>query len=148
MDTQNKPEIMIGIDPDIIKSGVAFYIIKDKCFQFLNCLPFFDVIHMLECYKKFKMNYAVRLEAGWLIKKSNWHQEQGNFRREKIAKNVGENHCIGKLFEQFMIKENISYQLVKPLGKLTHKEFCNITGWSGTKTNQEKRDAAMLVWGY
>ena len=38
----------------------------------------------------------------------------------------------------------------QPTGrKLTHDVFCGITGWNPNKpTNQHKRDAAMLVWGY
>ena len=89
----------------------------------------------------------VRIEAGWLIKKSNWHKAQGQFMREKISKNVGENHAVGKLLTEWCKLNKVPFELVKPLGKINAKQFKLITGYDNS-TNQEKRDAGMLVWNY
>ena len=92
-------------------------------------------------------NPFVFIEAGWLIKKSNWRPGQyGPNVRENIAKKVGQNHAVGQLIEMFCLKYKIKYRLVIPKGKVRAPDFRLRTGWK-KRTNQEQRDAAMLIWG-
>ena len=136
--------IYIGIDPDVEKSGVAIYDTSDKSLE-LYCKTFWEVIEEIEAYLH---PITVVIEAGWLIKKSNWHGKvnQSKTAGERIAKNVGSNHQVGKLLVEYCEWKNINYKLVKPMGKIDHFRFKKFTGYKG-KTNQEKRDAGMLVFG-
>lgn len=140
-----KYDMIIGIDPDIDKSGFAIWCPEKKKFYKITTMSFFDVIFYITESLTFPL--FVRIEAGWLINKSNWHKAQGQFRRERIAKNVGENHAVGKLFAQFCKIKRIEHELVKPLGKVDAKYFQAVTGWQN-RTNQEMRDAAMLVYRF
>lgn len=136
--------IYIGIDPDVEKSGVAVYDTEDKSLE-LKTLDFWSIIEEIESYL---VPVTLVIEAGWLIKKSNWHgtSKQSKTAGERIAKNVGSNHQVGKLLAKYCESKGIKYSLVKPIGKLDHNTFKKITGYKG-RTNQEVRDAGMLVYG-
>ncbi len=138
--------IYIGIDPDIDNSGIACWDSETKVFNFIKNASFWDIIIELEFWECEK---TVIIEAGWLIKKSNWHGKayQSKNVGELIAKNVGSNHQVGVLLAEYCEKENIKYHLVKPKGKINSKVFKQITKHPG-RTNQDQRDAAMLVFGY
>jgi len=137
--------LYIGIDPDLDKSGLCIYdrYAKDKM-QLINA-SFFDVLDILnENYKTRRT--ITHIEAGWMNKKSNWHGGN-NVVSQKIAKNVGENHATGKLIEQYCIRNNYQYKLIVPKkSKVDAAMFKKLTGYE-RRTNQELRDAAMLVYG-
>ena len=139
--------IYIGIDPDVDKSGFAVWNSSGKQFGHVGQYSFFDLIDQIELLKMFH-NVAVVVEAGWLIKKSNWHDKpkQSKAVGEKIAKAVGTNHQVGKLLVEWCKHNNIKCIEIKPMGKLNAREFKKITGWE-KRTNPEQRDAAMLVFG-
>ena len=147
--------LVIGIDPDVDKSGFAIWDKASRKFVDLEAHEFYDLLDRLSELKA-TIDH-VRVEAGWLNKKSNFHPMQGAFRRERAAKNVGENQQIGKLIARYCERQNIQFQLVKPLRKEKGKnglpekmgaeQFNRLTGWRG-QSNQEKRDAGLLVFGY
>ena len=136
---------IIGIDPDLTKSGVAVgqggQVIKLWCLSLPDLYEYF--INNVEDIKK------VYLEAGWLNKKSSWHPSANKKTAEKTAYNVGLNHATGRLIEDILIKLNINYELVRPTEtKRNHREFCILSKWDkAIKTNQEVRDAGMLIAG-
>lgn len=138
-------KIIIGIDPDLFKSGFAFMEKGKKETLSISCLGFFGIIRF---FLQNKENiYCVYIEAGWLNAKSNFHGGSNSFIKEKIAKNVGENHAIGKLLEEFCTIEKIPFELVKPTKSKVNAEFFkNISGYK-LRNNQEMRDAAMLIIG-
>lgn len=144
-----KPDIYIGIDPDISKSGWATWDTQKKEFREMCNVSFWVMIDCLSgTLNPDGYSYHVILEAGWLNQKSNFHGRKGQTKAtgERIAKNVGENHAVGKLIEQYLIKSKIEYTLVKPTTKkLNAESFKRLTKWEG-RTNQEERDAALLVW--
>src|SRR5690606_38758112 len=113
--------IYIGIDPDVDKSGYAVLDSKTKELDLYN-YSFWEIIEDLKSYL---IPITVIIEAGWLHKKSNWHGQKNVYTAAKIGKNVGANHQVGKL---------------------SHKEFKAITGYK-KRTNQDQRDAGMLVYG-
>ncbi|WP_228203393.1 hypothetical protein [Acinetobacter sp. CFCC 10889] len=136
--------MIIGIDPDLEKSGVA--VLKDGSLR-LNNMSFYDLTQYFEVNKD--QIKKVVIEAGWLNKKSNLHSRYGQSKRagERIAKNVGENHATGKLLVEMAESLGLAVVLVKPTkSKKNSEEFNRITGWQG-RTNQEQRDAGMLIWG-
>lgn len=133
--------MIIAIDPDLDKSGVAIF---DDSGLKLDTMNFVGVMELL----KGKNSKAVIIEAGWHNQKSNFHKKQGQFVREKIAKNVGENHAVGKIMVQLAEYFGHQVRLVTPkYTKLNHDEFVQLTGYQG-KTNSEKRDAGRLAWQY
>lgn len=136
--------LIIGIDPDLEKSGVA--VLKDGSLR-LNNMRFYDLTKYLEVNKD--QIKKVVIEAGWMNKKSNLHSRIGQSKRagERIAKNVGENHATGKLLVEMAESLGLAVVLVRPTKtKKNSEEFNHITGWQG-RTNQEQRDAGMLIWG-
>ena len=96
----------------------------------------------------------VVVEAGWLNKVSNYHTAAGR-RGQRIAKNVGANHQVGKMIVEMAKHYGIEVVEQAPLrkcwkgknGKITHEELASFTGLMG-KTNQDARDAALLAWIY
>lgn len=134
-------EFIIGIDPDVDKSGVASFHVQSKQL-ILGQLDLWDLLNDI-C--KFDLNgkILVRLEAGHTVK-STWHKG-GN----GMAKRVGANHEIGRQIEKFCKRFSIPYTLVKPCGlsQINHATFCKITGWPIKElTNPEKRVAGLLAF--
>ena len=134
----------IGIDPDTEKNGIACYDSETKTFVYVTNMSFWQVIEEIESWL---IPIHVVIEAGWLIKKSNWHNRAGQTKStgEKIAKAVGRNHQVGILLYEYCLKNNIEVTLVKPKGKINKTTFKNITKWE-KRTNQDSRDAGMLVF--
>jgi len=159
--------LIIGIDPDLDKSGVAVWCTVKKEFLVLSALNINDLLATLKPERTmegmfFPFGYygmesikSIRIDAGWLNKKSNYHKQQGPRRRERIAKNVGENHGVGKIIAQILEARGFKIELIKPTNaKLTFDNFNRITSnkylsnFDKLKTfKQEIIDAAMLVYG-
>lgn len=136
-------EVIIGIDPDLEKSGVA--VKSSDGLQLLN-LTFVELKDLME--EKCAVIKKVVVEAGWLNTKSNFRNIQTRLVAEKTAKNVGENHATGKLIVQLIESMGISVELIRPTrSKLNATDFNRITGWTG-RSNQEQRDAAILILNY
>lgn len=151
--------VRIGIDPDVDKSGYAISVNGNLIG--LDALTFFELCQRLLDNKIKSDRIMVTIEAGWENKRSNFHavptmnKKTGQIysadQRQRMAgrmgKNVGENHVVGKLIVQWCQLKQIPYELVVPKKKkLEHEDFCRVTRWVG-RTNPEKRDAAMLIWG-
>lgn len=135
--------MIIGIDPDLEKSGVASTIDGKKIAY--SCLTFVETIARIK--ERADEIKCVYIEAGWLNKKSNWHNNKSVGIASKIGKNVGENHATGKLLQQSIEELGVKVILVRPTTKkYSAEEFNFLTGNKG-RTNQETRDAVMMIWG-
>lgn len=139
--------ILIGIDPDVDKNGFA--LIHNKNYE-LDNLTFFELFKRFNNLKNdFKgVEIRVFIECGFL-NKSNWHKiKKGSASiNANIGNRTGRNHEVAyKLIEmcEFL---NLTFFKVKPATrKKDSKEFKLITGIS-KRTNQEQRDAFMLIFG-
>lgn len=140
--------MLIGIDPDVDKSGIA---VKSSNAVDLMTLTFFQLFDFLNNHKE-KIK-TVRVEASWLIAKSNWHNDKANSRvAARIGKNAGSNHEVGRKIVEMCQYLSIPYQEVKPLkkiwkgsdGKITHAELSRMVALP-PRTNQEQRDACLLI---
>lgn len=156
-------DVVIGIDPDVDKSGVAFLECSTRKLEIMS-LTFPDLLDYLQWVKqKAETNHQsvrVIIEAGWL-NQSNWHLTARDTRAAAAAKgnHAGRNHEVGRKIAEMCDHWRIPYDLVKPLtlrvrgvniwkgkdGKITHDELAAFTGIMG-RTNQEGRDAALLAW--
>lgn len=141
--------LIVGIDPDTDKSGYAEYDIEQKKLVTVNSYTFFEIYRILECSTE--LIRLVRIEAGWLNEKSNWHGRAGQSKAagERIAKNVGANHETGRKLVEMCEHLDIEYELVRPLGtkNIDARTFRKYTKWEG-RTNQDNRDAGMLCYQY
>lgn len=146
-------KIFIGIDPDTDKSGVAMFtennLINEK-FQLTN-LSFFDLfdffLNCCDLTKRLETKLLVVIDAGWL-NKSNFHVINSNKNvNGKIGERVGANHETGKKIVEMCEYLRIEYKLNKPKkSKVNSEYFAKLTGYKG-RTNQDQRDAGMLVFG-
>ena len=150
-----KFDYIVDIDPDVEKSGVAVLDVAARKYIIIDSMPFPQVC---ECFKDclaFLDNKRMKvvIEAGWMVRKSNFHQAQGH-RAERVAKNVGENHGTGKQLFAMAEHYGLNVECVHPLkkcwkgkdGKITHDELAAFTHIEMKRTNQDARDAALLAW--
>lgn len=150
-----KYDIIIAIDPDTEKSGVAVLEPATRQIEAMS-LTFPQLLGFLRERDDRAMarglTLAVVVEAGWLVHKSNWHGTDGH-RAERIAKNVGANHETGRKIVEMCRHWGIHVEELRPLqkmwrgkgGKITAAELEEITGIT-SRTNQDERDAALLAW--
>ena len=138
-------KLYIGIDPDTKKNGVAYWYKQSKRLELEN-LSFFDLFESLKSLK-IRHEITVIIDAGWL-NKTNFHVTGTNKRvNGKIGERVGANHETGKKIAEMCVYLGIEYILHKPVKSKVDKElFEKITGYKG-RTNQETRDAGILVYG-
>mgnify|MGYP000863314858 CR=1 FL=1 len=142
-------DVFIGIDPDVDKNGVAYYVRQTKTLELAN-LTFFQLFDYLKFAKENKdtNTLTIVIEAGWL-NKSNWHKVQYGTSsiNAQIGQRTGANHEVGRKITEMCVYLGIDYKLVKPTKtKTTQDVFKKLTNIVG-RTNQEQRDAAMLVFG-
>lgn len=152
----SKPEIVIGIDPDVNKSGLACLDVTTKSIEVIsNSFP-----QLLEYLRNIARNYTlsgrvvVVVEASWLIS-TNWHTKHSDNSRTaaRKGKDAGRCHEVGRKIVECARYYGLEVVEKLPLkkiwkgkdGKITDEEikaFIRIEG----RTNQEERDAALLAW--
>lgn len=138
-------KILIGIDPDVDKSGVAFLNGSELILQNLTFFELFDYFKSLK--EKYK-NPIVYIECGFL-NKSNWHSKEigSAALNAKIGERTGANFETAKKIVEMCEYLKISHYQIKPTkSKITNAYFKSITGIKAV-TNQEQRDAFMLIYG-
>lgn len=163
IELKSRLHTIVGIDPDVEKSGVASLEYPTRRLEVMT-LEFPDLLDYLQWLKRQSEvtgnAVMVVIEAGWL-NKSNWHLGTKDTRAVAAAKgnHAGRNHETGRKIAEMCQHWQIPYELVKPLalkiggvnlwkgkdGKITQEELAAFTGITG-RTNQEGRDAALLAW--
>lgn len=141
--------LYIGIDPDRDKNGVALYSSADRNLIDLLNLRFFELLDFLKAKQVDNKKIMVVIEAGW-ENEGNWHTVASDTSRKsaKIGKWVGGNHEVGRKIVEMVEYLGIPYMTIVPKRrKVDAKEFSLYTKWD-KRTNQEQRDAAMLVIGF
>lgn len=152
-------DIIIAIDGDVTKSGVAFLERRTRRLEVSN-LAFPPLIDYLKSEarkaKDAGLSLIVLVEASWMIK-GNWHLSSWERRQRAAAKgyDVGRNHETGRKIVE--VCRHLGIEVVEhyPLrkcwrgrdGKITHEELASFTGLRG-RTNQDARDAALLAWTF
>lgn len=147
-----KYSLIIGIDPDIRKSGVAILDTRTKALE-LKSLSLPNLMVELTQYQA-REDILVVVEAGWVNKITNYHTGAYGRANNRIAYSVGCNHQIGKdiidICDYFAI--NVLHK--PPLRKIwrgndrkiTHEELSQFIPNLPKQTNQEERDACLLAW--
>lgn len=142
--------LIIGIDPDCIASGVATKNTIDGGLSLAD-LSFWDLFQYFNSQKE--NIKIVRVEASWLIG-GNWHTKAKGTAalNASIGSRTGANHQTGKFIVEMCKFLEIPFEEVKPLkkcwkgtgGKISKAEFVAITNWKGP-ASQEVRDAYLLI---
>lgn len=155
---RNNHTCIIGIDPDVDKSGVA---VLNRHTRELTTYrhPFpelLDCLRAAQCAaKESGHSLVVVVEAGWL-NRSNWHTAGKSTRiSTAIGNATGRNHEVARKIVEMCRHYGIDTIEQKPLrkmwsgpdGKITHAELAAFTQLKG-RTNQEERDAALMAWCY
>jgi hypothetical protein len=150
-------DIIIGIDPDVNKSGVAR--LEGNRVE-LSSLSFPMLIDFLMRLKGAELNGGPRavivVEASWKIS-HNWHAHRGDSKGTVARKgnDAGRCHEVGRKIVECARYYGLDVVEKLPLkkiwkgkdGKITHDEIKAFMPISG-RTNQEERDAALLAWDY
>ncbi|GAB3164563.1 hypothetical protein [Telluribacter humicola] len=144
-----------AIDPDLHMPGVAIWdriLKKWLCHQSISNDEVLGFLH--QNYKRSEL--VIFLEAGWVHSKANF---RGGFGTDAhtIAKNVGENHAMGKFLSGQLKKAGFQVVEIAPLvkkvlkvkGKWTPIGRRHVDTESGIKRmNDDVRDAVWIVMRY
>jgi hypothetical protein len=149
-----KADIIIGIDPDVSKSGVGVVSRERKDVEvFSRSFP-----ELLEYLKMAATHTSVVVvvEASWKIS-TNWHTGRGDSIRTaaRKGKDAGRCHEVGRKIVECARYYGLEVVERLPLkkiwkgkdGKITDEEIKAFMPIQG-RTNQEERDAALLAWDY
>lgn len=140
-----KSKFIIGIDPDVEKSGVAIQ--KDGNIE-VKTLSFFEIYDYLKFYQFRIEKPIVYIECGYL-NKSNWHVNSTTNNRVsgQIGQRTGANHEVAKKLCEMCEYLGLEHIKIKPTSrKLDAKTFKQITGITSI-LNQDQRDSVMLIYG-
>jgi hypothetical protein len=141
--------ITIGIDPDMIASGIA--VVNGKKVLHLLSIKLPDLIRTIK---------AIGAPAEVCIKLEDPEANKGLFASRKnenkavsvaIAMSVGKVQATTHHIKELLESEGYAVKMVRPLkgevkrrAKADDKYFNNLTGWTG-RSNQDKRDAALIA---
>lgn len=153
-------DIIVGIDPDVDKSGCAILNTKLRKIG-VDALPFPRLLNRIANLASYHRNEVrscvVVVEASWMIQ-ANWHVNKFDRRNHAAAKgyDVGRNHQVGMLIVEMCKFHGIPVVEHIPLRKcwsgkdrkITHEELTQFCPVDKTRTNQEMRDAALLAWAF
>lgn len=162
----SKYDIVIGIDPDIDKSGYVVVDAKSGKVTTATTWEIAKLYGVLAADKEYCTRVGLKLlvvvEAAYLGSHHNWHLDSGRERNIKkamaiaatIGYHTGRNHEVGRSIVEFCRYMEIDVIPQKPLrkcwkgkdNKITHEEITKITKWDKARSNQEVRDALLLAW--
>ena len=150
---------LVGIDPDVSKSGFALLDCEAREFTQVEALTFPAVIDRfaeLAAMKADGKAVTVVMEDSDLA--TNWHQNILDSRAVCAAKgrSVGLCHATARHLKECADNFGLEVVMMKPLrkfwkgrdGKITHDEAIYFMRGLPKQTNQESRDAALLAWAY
>ena len=150
---------VVGIDPDVSKSGFALLDCEAREFTQVEALTFPAVVDRfaeLAASKVDGKDIVVVMEDSDLA--TNWHMSPRDSKAVAAAKgrSVGMCHATARHLKE--CAENFGLEVVgcRPLlkvwkgkdRKITHEEAAQFMKGLPVKSNQEGRDAALLAWAY
>lgn len=151
-----KADIIIGVDPDVDKSGVAELRVADGHLELLS-LSFPLLLDYLRGKADCGQSVVVVVEASWKIS-TNWHTQWSDSARvaARKGKDAGRGHEVGRKICECARHYGLAVVEQRPLkkiwkgkdGKITHEELQAFTHIADARSNQEERDAALLAWNH
>lgn len=152
---------VIGIDPDVEKSGVAVLDCEKREFTRVVAMSFPELVDYLAVVR-FDIEGLDEKEAVIVLEDSdvstNWHYNSRDSKAVCAAKgrSVGLCHATARHLKEIAEHYDLKVVLQKPLrkiwkgrdGKITHDEAAYFMRGLPKQTNPESRDAALLAWAY
>ena len=156
-----KYDYIIGIDPDVDKSGFALLHTENKEILDARAINFPRLIEEIKGnnngLKLVGKSLLVVVEAGWLHG-GNWHLHPKDSKSKAAMKGnaVGRNHETGRKLIECLQYYGVEVEEAMPLkkhwhgtdGKITHAELDYFVKGLPRTTNQESRDAVLLAWNH
>jgi len=136
--------MIIGIDPDLVKSGVA--VTEGGKILTLDAIRFFELCRFIDEHKHQCVFHLEDVESN----KPTFQRNVNQSAMRKIAQNVGQVKAVCRLLVEYLDGAGANYKLIKPLvghvkrAKKDAEFFNKLTGWQG-RSNEDKRDAALLA---
>ena len=150
---------VVGIDPDVSKSGFALLNCEAREFTQVEALTFPDVVDRfaeLAASKVDGKEVVVVMEDSDLS--TNWHYNSRDSKAVCAAKgrSVGLCHATARHLVECAESYGLEVVMMRPLrkfwkgrdGKITHEEAAYFMKGLPKQTNPETRDAALLAWAY
>lgn len=149
---------ILGIDPDVDKSGFALLDCSSRTFVSLETLPFTDAIRFFERLVANNNIRPIRVIIEDSDMSVNWHYDKNDKPGviAAIGRSVGLCHATYRHLKEYA--EALGFQVIpmKPLrkcwrgpdGKITQGEIERLIPNFPKRTNQECRDSALLSWFY
>ena len=145
---------VIGIDPDVEKSGFALLDCEAMEFKRVEALKFPELLDVLSIVASNK--YVVVIEDSDLS--VNWHYNSRDSKAVCAAKgrSIGMCHATARHLKECAEAYGLEVVPMKPLrkcwkgrdGKITHEEAAYFMRGLPKQTNQEGRDSALIAWSY
>lgn len=149
-----RPDFIIGIDPDVERSGIAVLDVRSGEFDSVTSRNFFEALECLRRYAQVKSPVVVVIEDS--DKSVNWHYNSKDKPGIIAAKgrSVGMCHATTRHLKECAEAMGLTVVMQPPLrklwsgpdGKITHEEAGAFMRGLPQRTNQEARDAALLAW--
>lgn len=147
---------ILGIDPDLEKSGIALLDRQRGEFLKVSAVSFVEMSLILRGDVPDKDDMTIVLEDSDLS--TNWHVNPRDNVHVAAAKgrSIGMCHATARHIKELAEYYQLPVVQMKPLrkcwkgpnGKITHDECKQFMRNLPTRTNQEMRDAALLAWCY
>lgn len=154
---------VIGIDPDLTKSGIALWSKGEKkiIHHSTETFPCLIELRIKPWIEKYGIeNLVVKVEGGWINSKANFRLSSSVVAaREKVAKDVGQNHGTGKNIVEYLKFLGLKVDVIKPTNKggdkvgsayttEGKKNFEKTYKFKVGQVNDEERDAIAMCYGY
>lgn len=158
-----KPRYIVGVDPDVYKSGVAVLETRTGTFEIIQALNIIEFISLVGGKMlSLALRYGGTSNVVFVIEDSdsttNWHLPPGTSPRAAAAIGHGAGLCHATQRHLEEIAKSVHFQVIlhSPLkkswmgrdGKITQEEITQFMPGLPKKLNQECRDAALLAWNY
>lgn len=143
--------LYIGIDTGT-HTGIAVWDSQCHSFRQIECVKIHEAMRMVEEYKRLAyeecQGLVVKIEDP---RQRTWFGTEKMSREEerKRLQGVGSVKRDASIWDDFLSDLGVDYEMIAPkrnVTKLSHEAFVALTKYPG-RTNEHKRDAAMLVFG-
>lgn len=157
-----KPRYVVGIDPDIDKSGFALLDVQQRTFTMVQALTISEAIKTLDALAASDTPPLVVIEDS--DSSVNWHVNKimttGQPLKNKlhtaaaIGRSAGLCHAIIRVLREYAESVGLKVRMQKPLrkcwrgkdGKITQIEAAQFMTGLPKRCNQECRDSALIAW--
>lgn len=144
------PKRIIGIDPDLTKSGMAL-VAGGKLLD-MKALSFPELLNLA---KYERLSGAIFVVEDVEHDKTTYHRANTNARQHaRIAQNVGQVKGVARVLIECLESFGCNVVKIKPLtgpvkrkAKTDAEYFNKVMGWQG-RTNSDMRDAALIAMHY